>query len=116
MRAGRLRHRTTIQVKTKSRGSSGQALWTWADFATKVPTGIEPLTAREMSRIDMEHDETRVRIVLRYRPIPVDAEMRIVHTLNAVTTVYEITGVINRDLRNRELMLGAKTGVNDDGG
>ena len=112
MRGGRLRHRVTIQQKVKSRGASGQETFTWSDWATGVPASIEPLSGRELMRVQQEHAETKTRIVMRYRA-GVTTEMRLVHG----STYYDIKSVIHHDLRGRQLTLMCTDGLNKtDGG
>jgi len=107
MRAGRLRHRLTIQQQTETRDSYGAAIITWSDVAT-VWGAIEPLSGQELFAQQQVQPETKVRIVLRYRAI--DPSYRIVHD----GKYYNITEVIDHGLRGQMLTLMCREGVSDD--
>lgn len=65
MRAGRLRHRITIQEKTSAQNTYGEHL-TWTDVCT-VWASIEPLYGQEFMTADREGASVTTRIVMRYR-------------------------------------------------
>lgn len=99
MRAGRLRHRITIQQPTTSTNAQGGKVKTWTDVAT-VWAGIEPVSASESEEnFQLEH-EVSVRIIIRYRS-DITSDMRI----KFENRYYKILGIINPDERNRELQI-----------
>ncbi|KAA3536656.1 phage head closure protein [Pseudomonas savastanoi] len=69
MRAGRLRHRISLQamvrkqdpVTGEEQGESWQTVW------DKVPAAVEPLSARDFIAAQASQSEATARIVIRYR-------------------------------------------------
>jgi len=99
MRAGRLRHRVTIQQKVPTRDTFGGELVTWSPVAT-VWASVEPLQGREYLAARQLQAEltTRIRIRCRTGILP---QMRVVwgsHT-------YDIQAVIEPESGRRELQL-----------
>lgn len=99
MRAGRLRHRVTIQEKAVTRNTFGEEVVTWSDVAT-VWGSVEPVRGREFEDVSFAGAEVSTKIVLRYRS-GVVPEMRATEGDN----IYDILAVINVDNRDRELNL-----------
>lgn len=97
MRAGKLRHRVTIEQPTESATGTGNVTRTWATFA-KRHCEIEPLTGTEFFSGAALEREVSARIRMRYLP-GLTAEMRIVHG----SDVWDIQSIINLDTRNREI-------------
>jgi len=108
MRAGRLRHRVTLQSKTETRDSYGGAVITWSDVAT-VYAAIEPLSGREWFAQQQVQSEVSVRIVVRYRA-GITAANRIAHG----ATYYDILSVINHDEKDHMITLMCRQGVSED--
>ena len=106
MRAGRLRHRVTIQRPVQARGEWAAAK-TWATYAT-VWASIEPLRARETEQADRFSSEVTGTIVIR-RIAGVDASMRV----NWEGRIFRIVGVVDPDYRRRELQLYVVEGSDD---
>jgi SPP1 family predicted phage head-tail adaptor len=109
MRAGRLRHRLTLQSKTESRDAYGSAIIAWTTEAT-VWGAIEPLSGREYPSQGTLQAEAKVRIVLRYRTGIIPA-WRFKHD----GLYYDIVDVINERTRDRMIHLMTREGVSDDG-
>lgn len=107
MRAGRLRHRITIQSATEAQDSHGQAIDTWATYLTAWAE-IAPLSGRELFAAQETHSEISTRIRLRYRE-GVTAKMRVLHG----STVYNILAPLNIETKDRELQLMCSDGVID---
>ncbi len=99
MRAGRLRHRVTIQEKTVTQDTFGAEVITWSDVIT-LWAGVEPLRGREFDELRRTGAEVTTRIVTRYKS-GVLPEMRA--TYNSHT--YDILSVINLEERDREVHL-----------
>lgn len=102
MRAGRLRHRVTIQQKTVSQDGYGAEVITWADVAT-VWASVEPLRGREFLDTRREGAEVSTRIVIRYRA-GIVPEMRVTFGDH----VYDLLSVVHVEERARELQLMCK--------
>ena len=65
MRAGRLRHRITLQSSTAMQDAYGQPVKTWTDTAT-VYAGVEPIGGREQYRAQAERAELTHLVVMRF--------------------------------------------------
>lgn len=100
MRAGRLRHRITIQYHgTISRDAAGQEVITWVDLATVWANVQASQGAREVfvSRADQEQATSTHVVRMRYRG-DVDVKMRILWN----NLVLDIENVLDADGRTRE--------------
>ena len=110
MRAGRLRHRVTIQQLTAGspqQNTTGEMDDDWTDFAT-VWAAIEPIRGRDLVAAQQEHADVEVKIPIRYLS-GVTAKMRVRHdSIN-----YSILYVINPGMRDKDLELMCSQGVND---
>jgi SPP1 family predicted phage head-tail adaptor len=100
MRAGKLRHRVTIQEdQGTTQDSLGQEIEDWQDVAT-VWAAVEPLQGREFLEAKQLQAEVTTRIRIRYRS-GIEPEMRVVwgdHT-------YDVISVIETESRRREIEL-----------
>jgi SPP1 family predicted phage head-tail adaptor len=105
--AGKLRHTIKIQAKTLTTDSYGGPVETWADVAS-VPASAEPLQGRELAAAQTVNAETTTRFHIRYRSGVIPAN-RIVFE----SKYYNITSVIDPDLRHRELVIMASEGLNE---
>jgi SPP1 family predicted phage head-tail adaptor len=105
MRAGRLRHRITIQDYTESQNSFGEATKNWTDYAT-VWAAVEPVKGREFWESQQINAEITTKVTMRYLA-GIKPKMRILYD----TRIFEIDSVINVDERNRELQLLVKETV-----
>lgn len=110
MRAGRLRHRLTIQEPVTSRGDSGEELVTWVTRGT-VWAGIEPIRGKEALTANQILADLDTRIVIRWSGFVDDmtAKWRVLHK----TTTYNIVSIAHKNLGQREVEIMAKTGLND---
>ncbi|CAM3201431.1 phage head closure protein [Xenorhabdus nematophila] len=66
MRAGRLRHRITLQKNESSRSPMGSVINKWVDVAD-VWAEVQPISGRELVASGAVLSEATVRIWLRYR-------------------------------------------------
>lgn len=109
MRAGKLRHRVTIQQPGQTQDpATGEPTTDWQDVAT-VWASVEPLSAREFIAAQAGQSEISARIKIRYRE-GIDATMRILHRGKA----YNIEGVLADPQSGRHyLTLPVSEGVND---
>jgi SPP1 family predicted phage head-tail adaptor len=109
MRAGRLRHRVTVQVPVRTKSGDFNATTVqWTDLYTSVAAGIEPARGRELEASNQRRGATDVRIVMRYLP-DVTQACRIVD--DATGDVYDIDGIVNENNRNRWLELQCTKGL-----
>lgn len=108
MRAGRLRHRVTIQAKTIGVDSFGGPTETWSDVATGIPASVEPLSGRELANAQTVNAETTTKITMRYRAG--------VSTSDRITfegKFYNLQSVIDPEMKHRELIIMASEGMNE---
>lgn len=79
MRAGRLRHRISIERLASGQDpDTGEMLQNqWVPVYSSVPAAIEPLSAREFIAAKGEQAEITTRITIRYKEVA--ADMRIIH-------------------------------------
>jgi SPP1 family predicted phage head-tail adaptor len=112
MRSGDLRKRVTLQRRDTTKDSYGQQVNTWADVAT-VWASIEGLSARELLAAQSVQSEVSHRITVRYRSELSDpkavAAMRAVYN----GRLFDISGAMNLDERNRTVELLCAEGLNN---
>lgn len=99
MRAGKLRHRLSVQKPVETRNAYGEPVPSWETFAT-VWGSVEPLRGREMWAAKEKEARIDVRIRTRYLS-DVTAKMRIIHGSHT----YEIVSIIDIEMAHKELQL-----------
>lgn len=100
MRAGRIRHRVTIQQRgTPSQNTHGEDTTPWVDQVT-VYAEIKPLSGREFFTAQTTDSEVSTQITMRYRS-GITTAKRIIRE----SRVWDIEAVIDVDERRRELQL-----------
>jgi SPP1 family predicted phage head-tail adaptor len=99
MKAGKLRHKITIQKTTQTADSIGGIIDSWSTFAT-VWAHIEPLKGKETLQGEQISTDLFLRITIRYLS-GLTAKMRI--SWNSRT--FDIKSISNLDERNREMEL-----------
>ncbi|MBV2207427.1 MAG: phage head closure protein [Pseudomonas sp.] len=109
MRAGKLRHKVTIQAPGLTQDPvSGEMVAGWSDFAS-VWASVEPLSARDFIAAQANQSEITARIVIRYRE-GILPTMRILHR----GKVYAIQGALPDAKSGLEyLTLPVSEGVSD---
>ena len=109
MRAGKLRHRITIQRPARKQDpNTGEMREGWEDVAP-VWASREPISVREFIAAKAGQAEISARIMIRYRA-GIDATMRVLYR----DTVYNIEGVLPDPQSGRHyLTLPVSAGVND---
>lgn len=107
MRAGRLRHRVTIESRSSSLDAAGQQLRSWSTFGT-VYAGIRPLSGREGVLAEAVQSAVTHEVTIRYLS-GVNATMRV----NFGGRYFAIHAVRNTDERNREMVLDCVEGLAD---
>lgn len=99
MRAGRLRHRITIEEKTVTQDAFGEPDATWSTYV-KAWARVTPLTGREYMEAQAQSQSVSHEVRMRHRD-GVTPEMRMVHG----GRVFDIEAVLNEEERDRELIL-----------
>lgn len=102
MRAGKLRHKITIESKSNAQDAYGALVETWSTYATAWAS-IEPLTGREYFEQGKVSSEVTTRIRIRHIS-GVTNLMRV----KFGTRIFTIVTVINIDERNKEYELMCK--------
>lgn len=110
MRAGRLRHRVTIERRGTTRDDGGQEIETWTVISPEggLPADIRPLSGRELLLAQQVNAEINTEIELRYFD-GVTARDRAVHG----ATIYDIKETIVPRMLRRTLILRCGTGLNN---
>lgn len=100
MKAGKLRHKVTIQSRTLTADSYGGQTETWATFAAGVWAAVEPLTSSEQWRAQQAQASVSHRVTIRYLA-GVEPTMRVLFG----TRHLNIGSIRNIEERNKELEL-----------
>lgn len=109
VKAGRLRHRITIQEQQQTQDpETGAIIVTWVTIAT-VWGSVEPLSVREFIQSQATQSEVTARITIRYRA-GLNASMRFVHR----GIVYNPAGMLpDAESGIEHITIPVKQGVND---
>lgn len=105
MRAGKLRHRVTVESLTATDDAYGAPVETWVANSTRWAE-VRPLQGRERWAVQQVNAEVTHEVRMRYFP-GLQATMRIKHKGRVLT----ILAPINTDERNKELVLPCKEEV-----
>lgn len=108
MKAGKLRHRITIEHYTETRDEWGGVVQGWAAFAANVPAEVVPLSGREFLSAGETHGEVSARMTIRYMP-GVTGTMRILFD----GETYAISAVLPDPTARRHITLMVSRGVSD---
>ena len=102
VRAGRFRHRVTVQQPDGSADDHGERTQAWVSFGTAGRwAAIEPLSGREL--VVAAQVDPQLSVVIRMRFTPgITTQMRVLIHDNRILNIGYI---VNRDERNRELDL-----------
>lgn len=97
MRAGRLRHRVSIQSLVATLNTTtGEVTDTWTEFAS-VKAAVEPVRASEFSSADQTQAKVLVNVIIRYRS-GILSSMQVVHGDHT----YQIQGILPDGRTGRE--------------
>lgn len=108
LKAGRLRHRITIERPLYTQDTAGAGIVQWVTHADRVPADVSPLSAREFLAAQQVQSQVVARITIRYQA-GLDASMRIRHR----GEIYNIAGVLaDKDSGIGYLTLPVTAGVN----
>lgn len=99
MRAGRLRHRVTIETPGGTSSAFGEVAQTWSTLAT-VWAAVEPTTSRERVENEQTKTFTTHRVQIRYRANVTTAER-----VQFGSRTLNILSVINPNEQNATLEL-----------
>ena len=99
MRAGKLRHRITIEERLETQEATGEPVWEWVPFAD-VWASIEPISGREFFAAQQVQSTVSTRIRIRHLE-GVTQKMRV----NYNGRYYAIEAVIRVMERDREIHL-----------
>lgn len=108
MRAGKLRHRITIQRKSLTTDDYGGPVESWADVAANIPASIEPLSGRELVNAQAVNAEITTKITMRYLAGVTTADRITFEGKN-----YNLQSVADPEMRHRELIIMASVGLNE---
>lgn len=103
MKAGKLRHRVTIERQGIIEGDYGPQPGPWATVGI-VNASVEPLNGREYVSHMMALSEITTTIKMRYR-----ADLMLTDRIVHGGTAYNIVNAINPAMRNKELILMCKS-------
>jgi SPP1 family predicted phage head-tail adaptor len=113
MRAGRLRHRVTLQSPTGSQNELGERATTWCDEVANWPAAVEPLKVSEVFAAAQNHGSTTHKIHIRYDSTiaGVDGSWRVTFG----TRIFTLDGPPrNFDEKNRTLELLCTEGLRQE--
>jgi SPP1 family predicted phage head-tail adaptor len=109
MRAGRLRHRVTIQrVEIEQDPDTGINSRQWVPVVIDEPAAVESLSGRELLAADARQSAVTLRALIRWRE-DVLPTMRLLHE----GTVYAIRAVLPDDTHRHYLRLMLERGTTD---
>ena len=109
MRAGRYRHRVTIQKPERAQDPvTGEITLTWTNVHTSVPAEVLTGAGREFRQSGAVQAETAARINMRWFA-DLDQSWRVLHDGKA----YDIGSVETDATGRREYRLRCTAGVND---
>lgn len=107
MRAGRLRHKVTLEARSTAQDSIGARENTWTTIAERR-CDIKPLMGNEGTASDaVEFSRVTTEIRIRYDSTVAQlrAHDRAVDYSESPAVIYDIESVINPQQRSRELIL-----------
>jgi SPP1 family predicted phage head-tail adaptor len=99
MRAGRLRHRVSIQAPSETLDDFGEADLSWATDST-VWASIEPISGNERFSSDQVTAELTHRVFIRYLT-GLTPRKRLLFG----SRVFQIQSILNKDEKNEQLEL-----------
>lgn len=109
IRAGRLRHRLTLQYKVETRSATGDVVVTWTSDSI-VWGAIEPIRGQEYTDASQTQNDNQVRIIIRYHA-NISPSWRIIND----NKVYSILDRINEDEKDNMIVLMCSEGTLEQG-
>lgn len=103
MRAGRLNRRITIQARTDSQNTTGETVWTYADWKT-VWASVEPTSGRET--FVSQQTQSLTAVTFRIRQLAgITTKHRIKFTEGGVTRFFGIDAVLPVEYDRKQLRI-----------
>ena len=99
MRAGRLKHRVTIEKPELSKDEFGQPTKTWVTVCS-TRAAIDPISGKEFFAAQQINNSINYKITIRYRP-GIKSQFRVKYQ----DRLFEIHAPLNPKEANRELLL-----------
>lgn len=111
MQIASLRKRVTLQRRGMTQDAFGQQTTTWTDVCT-IWASIEPLSAHELLAAQSVTSEVSHKITIRYRADLADPSVVAALRVSYGTRIFNISGAMNPDERNRVVQLLVAEGLN----
>lgn len=112
MKAGRLRHRITVErpVYVQSSNTGSVSKRGWETVKEDIPAEVKYLSGRELIAAQATHSKVTARITIRNRPEAITADMRILFK----NKIFNIEAVLPDDKSGNEyLTLPVYEGTNN---
>lgn len=101
MKIGKMRHRITIEQKTRVPDGAGGYTESWVAFVSNVSASIDPVSGKEFFEAQQTQSEVSHKIRIRYK-LGVLPSMRV----NFKGRIFAMTSPpINWEERNRDMLL-----------
>lgn len=105
-RVGQLRHKVTLQAVTEAENTFGETIKTLVNLLPDVYARVEPLQGKELFAAQQVQAEITTRITIRYSVAAGGLTPK--HQVKFGSRQYDILVPINKDERNREIVLMCK--------
>lgn len=105
MRAGRLRHRVSIQRRTDVPNDFGEAVPTWSDVVTRYPAQVRDDSQREYVAQFQVQSEKTIHVTVRDPRREVTTKDRVVWHAPAGDRVLDIRSVLLGQNNGRDMVL-----------
>lgn len=107
MAAGKLRERVTLQAETQTPDGAGGYSLGWSDVAT-VWASVKPMRGKESLESMQVRDVQPYEVMIRYNSAVTVTPK---HRLSWNGKLLNIRSVVNRDMRDKYLMLHCEEGI-----
>jgi len=114
MRAGELRKRIQLQQRSSAQDAWGQQVVGWTTVLTTW-ADIQPVSGLQLERSRSIYNLTSHQVTLRWRPILEDVRQVGSFRVLYAGRIFDVGASLNREERNREVMLLCSEGVNEGG-
>lgn len=109
MRAGRLRLQASFQQQTETRDAAGQVVETWTEVVSRR-VRLEPLKGAEADKNSGEFATVESEAYVRYDSLT--KTLKPYDRMVADGVTYDIRAIVNKQDRNRELVLRVRNDAN----
>jgi SPP1 family predicted phage head-tail adaptor len=107
IRAGRLRHRVTIEKRVESRSATGAVQFTWTTHAANVPAEIIHGKGKEVFQSDQQQNWIFATVTIKFVP-GITTKMRV----NNNGVLYDISAILPDPSQQSYLDLWCAQGIN----